>query len=121
MPNETIMLSVEEFQRLSNLASSVHELANRLAVLEHTTPSGRLHEPRISDPSHFDGKRKNLKNFISQLRLVIFGQPSRYPTERSKVVFAASFLRDAAFSWFQPYLDSDKHTCLTILIYLLSI
>ena len=108
MSNETIMLSMEEFQRLSNLASSVNELSQRLVTPERTTSqtSSRL-EPRIADPCFFDGKRHLLKNFVSQLRLVIYGQPSRYTTERSKVIFAASFLREAAFSWFQPILNSD--------------
>src|SRR3982751_2030120 len=105
--SDTIILSVEEYQRLTSLASSVNELSKRLTHLEYHPSGNSQAEPRISDPSHFEGKRHQLKNFVSQLRLVIYGQPSRYRTERSKVMFAASFLRDAAFSWFQPYLNSD--------------
>ena len=110
---DTITLPMEEYQRLSSFATSMSELTQRLANLErttgHTPVSSRYpSEPRISDPSYFDGRRNLLKNFVSQLRLVIFGQPSRYPTERSKVMFAASFLRDSAFSWFQPYLNAES-------------
>lgn len=40
--------------------------------------------------------------------MVIGLQPSRFPTENSKVLYAASYLRDTAFLWFQPYLAAEN-------------
>ncbi|ETN36773.1 uncharacterized protein HMPREF1541_09051 [Cyphellophora europaea CBS 101466] len=30
--------------------------------------------------------------------------PGRFPDDKAKVIFAASYLKDAAFGWFEPYL-----------------
>lgn len=39
--------------------------------------------------------------------MVITLQPSRFPTETSKVLYAGSFLRDTPFLWFQPFVTID--------------
>lgn len=95
---------------LTNLANSVAELQDRLKAFELASSSGSSFgkEPRISDPEHFDGRRSQLRTFLSQVRLVIAAQPSRFPNDRQKVMFAASFLRGTAFSWLQPYLESRQ-------------
>jgi Ty3 transposon capsid-like protein len=112
---DSIKISQADFISLTSMANSYNALQARLEALEASiTP--RIHipfqasqrEPRISDPEHFDGKRSQVRNFLSQVRLVINAQPSRFVTERQKVMFAASFLRSTAFSWFQPFLDSPN-------------
>jgi RNase H-like domain found in reverse transcriptase/Reverse transcriptase (RNA-dependent DNA polymerase)/Integrase zinc binding domain/Ty3 transposon capsid-like protein/Chromo (CHRromatin Organisation MOdifier) domain len=106
---EIMSLPSEDYRNLLSMANSISQLYNKIQELEKKSYAPPTYpEPRISDPEHFDGKRHLLKNFISQLRLVIFGQPSRYPNERSKVMFAASFLRGSAFSWFQPFLSMNQ-------------
>lgn len=62
---------------------------------------------RINDPTPFEGKKSELRNFLTQLRMTIQAQPSRFLTEHSKCLFAASYLRGTAFHWVQPLVDQD--------------
>jgi Retrotransposon gag protein len=60
----------------------------------------------MTPPEPFNGKpASQLREFLTQLRLVFAGQPSKFQNDRFKVIYAASLLRGTAFSWFQPYLD----------------
>src|ERR1700685_1179982 len=61
-------------------------------------------EPKIADPEYFHGSRPLLIPFLSQCQLKFNGQPSQFPNERSKILYAGSYLRGTAFSWFQPLL-----------------
>ena len=112
-PNEYVRLPRQEYL---NMASLVQDLRSRIAELETRpknpptmSPVLPHREPTMSDPEYFDGKRSAVRNFISQCRIVFTAQPSRFPTERHMVIYAASYLRDAAFSWFQPHLDTLEH------------
>jgi hypothetical protein len=40
--------------------------------------------------------------------MVIALQPSRFPDERTKIIYFGSFLRDTAFLWFQPYITGSS-------------
>ena len=42
-------------------------------------------------------------------RLKFAGQPSKFPTERSKIFYAGSYLKDQAYSWFQPLLAAVQN------------
>jgi hypothetical protein len=70
-------------------------------------PAVRPSEPKIAAPEYFHGHRTKLTTFLTQVSMVIELQPNRYPTERSKVLYTASFLRDTTFLWFQPNLEKD--------------
>ncbi|SAM05196.1 hypothetical protein [Absidia glauca] len=63
-------------------------------------------EPKVADPQHFNGTSKDLPNFITQCRMYITLQPSRFPDDKMKVIFMCSYMRGAAFSWVQPHLDN---------------
>jgi hypothetical protein len=53
----------------------------------------------------FNGKdAAKLPIFISQCVQHFLAKPNRYQTDRSRVLFAASFLRDTASSWWMPKL-----------------
>ncbi|OMH78677.1 Retrotransposon-derived protein PEG10 [Zancudomyces culisetae] len=104
-----VMMTVREynelhrmFNRLGDLQSRVDSLANPGHVQSMTVSR----EPRVADPEYYNGNRDHLRNFISQVNLVIEAQPSRFPSDKQKVVFVSTFLRGAAFSWLQPYLES---------------
>ncbi|KNZ61348.1 uncharacterized protein VP01_14154g1, partial [Puccinia sorghi] len=43
--------------------------------------------------------------FVAQIALHAITYPERLPTNVSKVAFAASFMRDYAATWCQPYLN----------------
>lgn len=111
-----ITMTRRDYSELLRMASVVSELQHRMDNL-HASGSSTLpsadsvhlppREPRVSDPEYFDGNRQQLRNFVAQVRLVIQAQPSRFTTERQKVIFAATFLRGPAFSWLQPYLENS--------------
>ena len=57
------------------------------------------------DAPVFNGDRKTLLLFLTKCRMKFAGQPSRFPSEESKILYAGSRL-DPAFSWFQPLLSA---------------
>jgi Ty3 transposon capsid-like protein len=61
-------------------------------------------EPKIPDPPMFSGDRKELLPFLTKCQLKFEGQPSRFPTERSKILYTGSRLEGPAFNWFQPMI-----------------
>lgn len=103
-----VTLTRSQFEQLAAMADEFSRLQSRLQSLEsRPDPQPTTREPHVSSPSHFSGNRAELRNFLSQVRLVIDVQPSRFQSERQKVLYAASFLRDTAYSWFEPLLHQS--------------
>ncbi|OMJ17348.1 hypothetical protein AYI70_g6035 [Smittium culicis] len=106
-----VTMTLRDYNELRHMATTVTELQALIDNLRSSenNPKAIIHtrEPHVSDPEHFYGNREHLRNFTSQDKLVIQAQPSRFPTERQKVIFAATFLRGMAFSWLQPHLESN--------------
>ncbi|OMH83846.1 Retrotransposon-derived protein PEG10 [Zancudomyces culisetae] len=105
-----VMMTVREYNELHRMYNRLESLQTRMDSLNNNpnpiTPSQLLREPRVADPEYFNGNRDQLRNFLSQVQLVIEAQPSRFPTDKQKVIFTSTFLRGAAFSWLQPFLES---------------
>lgn len=59
---------------------------------------------KVSSPDTFSGDRKKLRAFLAQLELYIRFNSAELNQESKKTLFAATYLRDAAFDWFEPYL-----------------
>ena len=60
-------------------------------------------EPKIPDPPAFTGgNKKDLLPWIAKCRMKFSGQPSLFPTEQSKVLYAGSYLEGPPFAWFTP-------------------
>lgn len=78
----------------------------QLAPQPQPTPQSK--EPRLGDPEFFSGEGRKLRNFVAKCRLSFRTQPSRFPTEQLKVSYALSFLRDKAFTRFEPLLNKDS-------------
>lgn len=96
-------------QRLAHLESLVKSQAALIKVISAAQNSIEVSrysnsEPKIADPEPFDGNRLQLLNFLSKCRLKFMGQPSRYPNENSKILYAGSRLAEPVYSWFQPLL-----------------
>ena len=70
-----------------------------------TLPIQQQKEPRVSLPEKFDGTRSKFRGFVNQIRLVIFLQPERYPTEASRVGLVGTLLAGQALSWFAPLFE----------------
>lgn len=97
------------------LQHSLHEANERLdniqvqpvEVDDNTRESRKTPEPKVASPEFFYGQRNKVNQFITQLKMVITLQPSRFPDEQRKVGYAATFLRDEALLWIQPFLDKS--------------
>ena len=104
----TETLSDEEITQLTNLLSSIS--------LSTSKDGTQLREPRVNDPRPFNGSNHNgdgfnkLENFITQLKMVFVLQPSRFPNEITKVMYAASFRDGMAFEWIQPFINSPRRS-----------
>lgn len=64
--------------------------------------------PKLHIPDTFNGTRKDLLAFISQLDIYTTVRAADFPTESDKLLFATSFLRGKAFNWIQPQLAIFK-------------
>lgn len=104
-------------EELNSLREQVASLTAALQDLYHRQPTGPATgtnptsalSRHLNKPPEFDGKDKNFCNtFLSHLRLYISGNPALFPDEHSKVIFAASYLRGSAFTWFEPHLQRDN-------------
>jgi hypothetical protein len=99
----------DRITQLEETIARMEEQLRRTASLSPApaVPAVRPSEPKIAAPEYFHGHRTKLTTFLTQVSMVIELQPNRYPMERSKVLYTASFLRDTAFLWFQPNLEKD--------------
>jgi hypothetical protein len=81
-------------------------LAREYYEAKDTTASTTSHrqEPKIPDPPMFTGDRKELLPFLTKCQIKFEGQPSRFPDERSKILYVGSRLDGPAFAWFQPLI-----------------
>jgi hypothetical protein len=90
------------------MQSIIDDLQRRIESLTTASQPSAASEAKINAPETFDGENASqLRNFLTQVRLVFDLQPSRYPTDAIKVKYASSYLRGPAFSWIQPYLDME--------------
>jgi len=59
--------------------------------------------PKVSTPDTFDGSRDKLQTYLTQIGTYLLFNQKLFPTQEEKVLYAASYLRGPAASWFQPY------------------
>src|SRR5947207_134221 len=65
--------------------------------------SARQKTVKVSTPDTFNGQREKLKPFLAQVELYMQFNSGLFTDDENKVLFAASYLRGAAFNWFQPF------------------
>jgi Retrotransposon gag protein len=84
-------------------------LLRRIDSMSATTqPLVAPSEAKVNAPEAFDGRSaSNLRDFLTQVRIVFHLQPSKFLNGTIKVRYTCSYLRGSAFSWIQPYLDMD--------------
>ena len=100
VPIEFTLDTVNKLQAMSDRVDQLQELLNQV-------PHSTIRELKVSDPEYFYGNRSKLRDFISQVKLVIQAQPVTFATEHQKVIYTSTFLRGNAFSWLQPYLEKS--------------
>lgn len=64
-------------------------------------------EPCVNVPDPFYGDKDKSEVFLAQLSLSFQLQRSRFGDDRSKVLFAISYMKGTAFKWALPYLQTD--------------
>ena len=69
------------------------------------TGRGGSDERKGADPPSFNGNQKELEGWITSCRMAFANQPSKFGTERKKVLWAASFLTGLPLQAFQPILN----------------
>lgn len=87
------------------------QLANLSAQFSNSstgsTPSHISSRAKINSPTEFKGSRDSSRPFLGQCELVFDTRPDLYPDgSPAQVNFAASYLRDTAFLWFQTFKSS---------------
>ena len=97
-------LSDNEITQLTQLLSTIS--------LSRKDDGSSIREPKVNDPKIFNGSNNDgdgynrLENFLTQLNMVFKLQPSRFPNDETKVIYAASFMDRIAFEWVQPYINA---------------
>src|SRR5690606_33470457 len=66
-----------------------------------TTPAIPRIAYKVKDPETFSGELQKFRNFTSQLDLVFVSDPAGFSEDQRKIVYAASYLRGSAYSWFE--------------------
>ena len=113
-----IQLPVEEYENLLTMAKLMSQLQAKVERLEASAVASPIlptpvREPRMSDPDFFNGSRSETKNYLTQVRMVISANPSCFPSEKAKILYACSYLRGPAFSWAQPLLQTENSPALS--------
>ena len=86
----------------------IEQLAKSLAALGKPS-SDTIKGPEARAPDKFDGTKPNtLRSFLSQLHIVFLNHPGRFRTDRSKVLFAGSYLTGIAANWFEPFVEEGS-------------
>jgi hypothetical protein len=81
------------------------------ALLQRDTPvvDPTPKTAKVPDPPIFDGaNKKDIIKWASKCEMKFDGQPSLFPTERSKIQFAGNFLDGPPLTWFTPLLKRLK-------------
>src|SRR5271169_5818472 len=66
--------------------------------------------PKLKEPDTFSGRDPaKLTPFITQCYHWFLAKPKRYESGRDRVLFAASYLRDLANTWWMPIISETPH------------
>jgi hypothetical protein len=122
---ETLTKQSEEIQLLRQELEAVKRSPPTpdIAFTAFPAPEQKLNtdtrvSERLPDPPPFTGKRKELPSFVSKLRYKLEGNADRFPTTRSKLLYAHSRLDDDAAALVRPLMDKDIKTVDQLLSFL---
>ncbi|SGY78585.1 BQ5605_C008g04896 [Microbotryum silenes-dioicae] len=114
----TVIALANQQQTLSDFAKAVVDqqkesidvIKSGLANLNVTAPANTTITPvksQLAKPDKYDGKKKvKFKTFITQIKFYIFGNPSSFPTDESKIAFIISHLTGDAFQHFEHAINA---------------
>lgn len=64
-------------------------------------------EPKIPVPERFNGNRKNYRTFMSQVDAIFTLNASRFPDDKTKIIYIGSLLTGDAAKWFEAMTRSE--------------
>ena len=106
----SIAITVRMWEAILNCLASqeamIEELRQELQVAQHYPPPASISKPPSSEfeapeAPMFKGERKELLPFLAKCHFKFESRPSQFISDRSKVLYASTYLEGAAFSWFQ--------------------
>ncbi|SGY86444.1 BQ5605_C009g05818 [Microbotryum silenes-dioicae] len=118
----TVTALANQQQTLSDFAKAVVDqqkesidvIKSGLANLNVTAPANTTITPvksQLPKPDKYDGKEKvKFKTFITQIKFYIFGNPSSFPTDKSKIAFIISHLTGDAFQHFEHAINAKDNS-----------
>jgi hypothetical protein len=77
---------------------------------QNITVQPQARPPKVSDPEYYHGSRVKYDTFLAQCALKFGSDPATYGDAQSKITYAASFLREAAFRVVQPHIQAAGTT-----------
>lgn len=86
-----------------------------------TPPTSTRASERLPDPEKFNGERKDLRRFVSQIKEKLTVNLDRFPTPQSRCAYVTSRLAGQPYSQILPYIQDgvcqlpDYHNILDIL------
>jgi hypothetical protein len=109
-PNKKVAFETEDSPALETTQTS----GNGSSPSQTTPPSTRtlselvpVKSDRLPDPPAFNGKRKDLPSFVRKLQYKLEGNADRFPTERSRLLYAHSRLDRDVVALIDPLMDND--------------
>jgi hypothetical protein len=92
-----------------DIAGALNNLARSLRRMDRASSGPpRAERVKANEPDTFDGSDpKKLKEWLFQCRLYFSTNPSQFPSDRTKISFAITYLRDTALGWFQTVLEEE--------------
>lgn len=98
--NQHLKETIDQMAAQNPIPHVVATPSPEVRPLAYATPRAKYNKP-----PEFDGKDKAAAStFLTHLQLHFLAAPHLFPDDQSKILFAATYLRGAAFSWLEPHL-----------------
>src|SRR5437667_1313539 len=98
-------------EQVQSLATQIAQLRLLTATPASTPESSTIRTatlsqvPKVLQPDLFTGDRLELDTYLTCCQHVFLTQPSLFLIEQHKVLYAASYLKDNAYSWVKPLVQ----------------
>lgn len=93
--------------RISALEQQLQHSQSVITQLQSISPSPantaatKILEPKVPLPEKFSGKRSTLRDFLTSVDSVFALQASRFPDDKTKILFVSTLLVDGPLAWFR--------------------
>ena len=96
-----LQLTEELRNQVASLQHQLHAQTVRVDALNHSGYRPSVQEPQLALPDRFNGNPSKLRDFTLSVRTIFDLQPSRFPSDRVKILFIGTLLDGPPLSWFR--------------------